>query len=83
MILQAKVGTKEAKGYFLDLKMKDKSKAFGVYPGEDLEEGDLVFVRVVSANPSNKIVKCEIINESEQVFAEEKDALGYNKEVNF
>jgi len=37
MVIQGLVGQKEAKGYFIDLKLKDKSKAFGAYSGDDLE----------------------------------------------
>jgi len=61
MVIQGIVAQKEAKGYFIDLKLKDKSKAFGAYSGDDLEEGDLVFVKVISTTPESKMVKCEII----------------------
>jgi transcriptional accessory protein Tex/SPT6 len=83
MVLQGVVKQKEAKGYFVELGLKDKTQAFAS-ASEGVEEGDLVFVKVTSVNAASKIVKCSILSQQGMALqVEEQDAIAYSKELAF
>ena len=81
MVLQGVVTSREAKGFFVELALKDKVKAFAPF-AEGVEEGDLVLVGIVSVNASAKIVKCCFVSQdSSEEFESSAQALSYTKEV--
>ena len=68
MVLQAHVESKEAKGYILDLGFRDKAKGFLKFsdevPAKSLKTGHIVHIVVKSVMKGSKVVKCELISES-------------------
>jgi len=78
MVLQGVVESKEAKGYMIDLGLKDKAKAFVKYDKarpdsmEQHEAGDLVHVIVLGK--TSKVIKCAFLSldgQNEQEINEE------------
>ena len=68
MVLQARVESKEAKGYILDLGFRDKSKGFLKFSDEasakSMIKGHIVHVLVKSVMKGSKVIKCELISDS-------------------
>ena len=68
MVLQARVESKEAKGYILDLGFRDQAKGFLKFSDEAsakaLKAGHIVHVLVKSVMKGSKVVKCELISNS-------------------
>lgn len=77
MILQAVVGTREPKGYMVDLGFKDGAKGFVKADDKALTPGSLVTIVVQSA--TSKLIKCEVLGSAEtkqQVVATDEHELG-------
>ena len=60
MLLQAKVVSKEAKGYILDFGFRDQAKGFLKNVERDLKIGLVVSVIVKNVIASSKVLKCEL-----------------------
>lgn len=66
MVLQGTIESKEAKGYMIDLGLKDKSKGFVKFEkgqdaeSESLANGSLVHVSIKSK--TSKVIRCTFLN---------------------
>lgn len=65
MVLQAQVDSKEAKGYLLNFGFKDQTRGFLKFNESDqFRQGELVTVVVKSVMASSKVIKCELLSQS-------------------
>ena len=64
MVFQAMIESKEAKGYILNLGFRDNSKGFLKFTEQNYKKGDMVTVCVKKVDEASKVVKCELISES-------------------
>jgi ribosomal protein S1 len=60
MVLQAKIQSKEAKGYILDFGFRDHAKGFLKNVERDLKIGIVITVIVKTVIAASKVLKCEI-----------------------
>ena len=66
MVLQARIEAKEAKGFILDLGLRDSGKGFLKFQDENsaksMKPGSLVHVVVKSLMKASKVIKCELVS---------------------
>lgn len=64
MTFQAIIESKEAKGFILNLGFRDNCKGFLKFSDENMKKGDLIYVSVKSVDQASKVLKCELISDS-------------------